>query len=893
MTPPPSSLGLLGIALLVFFNSWSPAGFGAESYSFMRSGKDLLPLKARNPGWSVYAGNPGEKDWKSSPGLITSFSYSGTGPLPAPKEFIVPLDPPLGTGTHRVFVRNFYRGRDMEATLGHERKSIPNVRYEWSPGVVFEVDPAQTKADALVLKFFSTAVENSGEKQDNLYILQGIFITTDFRKSPQRDGEIVDLIPDAEPPSIKGNILQNGSFEAGLGHGWGKTTGTSWLFGTGHLDATTAAHGRTSARIELQVNRRGGKVVVPFESRFYRLPPNRDFVLSFQARADRPLQLGAGLQAMDGQLKNYASGGLQESVQVTGEWQRFEIAGRTRPVPGHLYSVVFSSNQDAGETVSPGNLWLDAIQLEEGIKATPYRGANEIEVGHAVAVPGAIYHEGDPAELELRLFNHGQKRTATLRHRVTDYWGHEVDHGEKKLTLDPGNHAERLPLFHARRGIFHAEFSIEGGGPPAELVYSVLPPNAAGNQPNPAGTLGTDAPCENEGILRILKRARFDWLLTKSYGRWYVAEPEKGKFHFFDREMENARHAGFSVVIQTLNPDWGTQEWLKPFHPAPGTHTWEPAKWEQYLAHWEDFHAKMAAHYKPWVRHWEIENEPNAGFAAGLYPALLERAARAIRREDPQAKVVGFSSGGFSEQFYAEGIRSGTLGSCDIVSVHLYTGALDAFRKFGEFLAKHQRPGWNTETGLTAPSFYRHPCFEEFRQKDYSQVQERDLKAAVNSTVANYLLTVSVGRMERYFHYFARFGNASPSQPTRWVGGGKEIGEYDGSLRANGVGLSIAAYFLNGATWVGEIPLREDICAFVMEREGKGIALLWLDARSQGVKAHLELPPRAERKLVFHDVMGNPFDAAGRIDVTASPVYGLSTASGAELLAILKETRLR
>lgn len=892
MTPKKSSCRLLGVALFAFFSVWSSSCFGAGSYSFMRSGKDLLPLKPENPGWAVYEGNSREKDWQTSPGLITDLSYSGTGPLPDPKEFVVPLDPPLGPGTYRVFVRNFYVGR-MEATLGHETKAIPVPRYEWSPGVVFEVDPAQTKANALVLKFFSTAVENSGEKQERYYILQGIFITTEFQKSPQRDGEIVDLLPEAEPPSVKGNILQNGSFEAGLGHGWGKTTGTQWIFEASHLDTTTAAHGRTSARIELQVNRSHGKVVVPFESRFYRLPPNRDFVLSFSAKADRPLQLGAALQAMDGQLKNYAPGGVQGSVQVTGEWQRFEVAGRTRPVPGHLYSVLFSSNQDAGDTVAPGNLWLDAIQLEEGAKATPFRGADEVEVGHAVAVPGAIYHEGEPADLELRLFNHGGKREATLRHRVVDYWGHEVDRGEKKLTLDPGNRVERLALFHARRGIFRAEFSIEGGGAPAELVYSVLPPNAAGNRPNPAGSLGTDAPFGSETILHILKRARFDWLLTKHYGRWYVAEPEKGKFHFFDREMENASRAGFSVVIQTLNPDWGTQEWLKPFHPAPGTRTWEPAKWEQYLGHWEEFHAQMARHYKPWVKHWEIENEPDAGFAPGLYPALLERAARAIRREDPQAKVVGFSGGGFNEKFYDEGIRQGALKSCDIMSVHLYTGVLDAFRKFGEFLAKHGKPGWNTETGLTAPSFHRHPCFEEFRLKDYSQAHERDLMAAVNVTVANYLLTVSVGRMERYFHYFARFGNASPSQPTRWGGSGKEIGEYDGSLRANGVGLSIAAYFLNGATFIGEVPLREDLCAFVMEREGKGIALLWLDVRSQDVKARLELPARAEGKLAFHDVMGNPFEAKGGLDLTPSPIYGLSTASGAELLALLKEAKLR
>lgn len=147
--------------------------------------------------------------------------------------------------------------------------------------------------------------------------------------------------------------------------------------------------------------------------------------------------------------------------------------------------------------------------------------------------------------------------------------------------------------------------------------------------------------------------------------------------------------------------------------------------------------------------------------------------------------------------------------------------------------------------------------------------------------------------MERYFHYFARFTNASPSQPTRWVGNGKEIGEYDGALRANGVGLSIAAFFLNGATWIGEVPLRDDLCVFVMERGGKGIALLWLDAKTSDAKAHLELPARAEGKLTFHDIMGNPFDPKGPLRVTPSPVYGLASVSGADLLALLKEAKLR
>lgn len=50
------------------------------------------------------------------PGADLSFHYSGKGPLPEPKEFVIPLEKPLPLGTvaHLPF-KNFYVGK-MEAT---------------------------------------------------------------------------------------------------------------------------------------------------------------------------------------------------------------------------------------------------------------------------------------------------------------------------------------------------------------------------------------------------------------------------------------------------------------------------------------------------------------------------------------------------------------------------------------------------------------------------------------------------------------------------------------------------------------------------------------------------------------------------------------------------------
>ncbi len=67
----------------------------------------------------------------------------------------------------------------------------------------------------------------------------------------------------------------------------------------------------------------------------------------------------------------------------------------------------------------------------------------------------------------------------------------------------------------------------------------------------------------------------------------------------------------------------------------------------------------------------------------------------------------------------------------------------------------------------------------------------------------NYLTTLSTGGMERYFYYFCRFTNCGPSQPTSRFGSGKELVEFDGSLRANAVGLSIASHLLDEARYHG------------------------------------------------------------------------------------------
>src|SRR4029077_10830803 len=72
---------------------------------------------------------------------------------------------------------------------------------------------------------------------------------------------------------------------------------------------------------------------------------------------------------------------------------------------------------------------------------------------------------------------------------------------------------------------------------------------------------------------------------------------------------------------------------------------------------------------------WELWNEPNIDFwspkpDARQYIALALAASRAIRKEDPQATIIGPATSGFPWEFLETFLQSGILGYLDAVSVH-------------------------------------------------------------------------------------------------------------------------------------------------------------------------------------------------------------------------------
>ena len=815
---------------------------GEELWQFAESGQ------------GKYSGTPDPGKWQELPGVILSFNYSGKGPLPAAREFVLKLEKPLPLGSYRLFVKNFYLGK-MEATLGDVTRPLNIRRYDWTSGALFETNAG---FDRITLRYFpSDIVADNGAAQQQYYIVQGVFVTTEAAKVPIRGGEIIETLPLEVPPTKAGNYLDNSDFEVGL-FPWGKPFGISAAYGPENLDGL-AAHGELCFKRQLSRSRpdAGGVDEQILESRNYSVAPGK-YTLSFYARADGAATLIADVRGVTEDLKNEADAGISRSVQLGEQWQRYSVTATLSPMPYYLYHIVFSVR-----SAKPLTVWLDAVQLENG-ELTDFEPQSKTEVGYRCLIPGHIFYSGQASDIELLVSDRSGAASIAVDYAISDYFDKEVARGRQDVAVTGGKSSTRFKLPAEKTGIFRAVFSA--GGSRSEFIYSVLPANPHLEAFFPEGTLGVDT-FFGDKQLTILKRANFNWAISKMLARWYLVEKEQGKFVFDDASLASAGRAKMNVLLQALNPEWGRQAWLLPLCKPDGGGLWDPLKKQQYMDAWGRYLAALVKHNSKQVKYWEIENEPNALFSAEDYGQLLRVAAQSIKENDPEAKVVGFSGGGFDEKFYGTGLKTAGDANVEVLSVHLYTGNNpESFAGFSSFLKKHSKPGWNTETGTTCPSFFTTLLeYDSLRHKDYASEVQEEVRNQTIHTVRNYLLTLSVGGMEKYFYYFCRFVNSGPSQPTSRFGSGKELAEFDGSLRANAVALSIASHFFDGAKYHGQIPLDQRLQLHVFSKKDLCVGFLWSEPQQPLTLSNLE-------GITLYDVMGNVIDD-GNPKVADSPIY--------------------
>ncbi len=492
-------------------------------------------------------------------------------------------------------------------------------------------------------------------------------------------------------PPQTGNLLANSSFEVGSLHPWRASNMTL------KPDETEKVHGNRSARFLVL-----GRTILTcglFVAR-----PQVAHTLSLWLKSEREgvrVHFGVNSAYVAG---TYAYGPIFRGIEGQGilstDWQRYTVTGILPPSPNGFYFV-----RAVFESTEPTNVWVDAVQVEEGEKATPFKMRQGWEAGLATDKPFNLFHPDEPVLVRLEIFSEG-KRHQPLQIDIHDVWEKKVLSRQVRSQLKVG--LTVLPLsFRLPLGSYRISVADEKGKVMDELVIAVLP-----RFENLDERMGIHVGANETGVM-LAKALSCGWVrLLDACGvtHWNVVEPEKGKWawertRWLDEAIETYRNAGLKILgLLFRTPLWASS----------GDSVNHPPK---DLEAWRTYVRSVAQHFKGRIDAYEVWNEPyGLSLFTGkedLYLQMTRIAFEELRKVDPQVKVVAPCTYWSLDDIvrWTEGVlQRGLLEFVDVFSFHGYDGYrptdFERIKRWSTADGK-QRPLWNTEQGLVSESFYR------------------------------------------------------------------------------------------------------------------------------------------------------------------------------------------
>ena len=196
-----------------------------------------------------------------------------------------------------------------------------------------------------------------------------------------------------------------------------------------------------------------------------------------------------------------------------------------------------------------------------------------------------------------------------------------------------------------------------------------------------------------ENVMPIARNSGVKWARLQS--GWQRAEQEPGKYDFgwLDEMVDSLLEAG---IQPWFSLSFGNKFYMEDAEPLPphGNYFFSPTRFgEKGIRGWTNYCKAMAEHFKDRVTHWEVWNEPNAGFLRvpnmgkvikaeepSVYVELVAITAKAVREVQPQAKIIGGSISGCAicNEYISKLFRHGIAEHIDIFSYHPYDGIPEA-----------------------------------------------------------------------------------------------------------------------------------------------------------------------------------------------------------------------
>jgi hypothetical protein len=689
--------------------------------------------------------------------------------------------------------------------------------------------------------------------------------------------EVFDAKPPGGPPP-EGNVIPNGSFEVNPLRTWDNIGAQADWPSTEPL---TVAHGRRGLHVRLT---NGPDFVlhtpcVEFNGN------GETFSLACSARATgAPVTLDVDvLSAL--QIKQGGSL-LHLSVAPTADLTRFVATG---PVVSSLNGAYWISV--TARSKGNADVWLDAIALSREAASLGFHPAARLEAALTTAVFDNIFAPGEAVAAKLEVFNAEPELTGTLRVRVRDFAENLVSDTPVALKIAANSlSTSNLALPVRRLGAFRADVVLPGVARPlASMVFSVIPRPA--DVPAARSVVGGHFSTDSDWQMLVARRLGYKWTRIhdcSAITHWNGVEPEKGRWKFYDDQVARVRRAGLEILGEFLRvPVWATtaKEGTDAYTNGAGPYR-DPAEFEEYVR-------AVVAHYKASIHYWEIWNEPYGGFWGGTaeqYSDLAKSAVREARAADPTCMLLAPCTTPYAPEWTEKVLATGGVAGADLFSYHGYgclsKSQFDLVNKWatreGKLMAR-----WNTETGVTAKTFYRH--VPDRLDDSYTRwIGGVPVEEAVSQSLRLFILSLASGA-DRYFYYWT---NVEAGMCPRMTS--MSIYEYDKTLRPHGVVYAIAGALLDPCRGAGIREFGSAVTCCFLEREKETVAVVWAKAKAHQREVELRKLPAGTRAL---DVMGNPLGrAAGgtlTLRISRQPSYLIAPAGRRDALAGSLEAALQ
>lgn len=769
-------------------------------------------------------------------------------------QFYQPLKLEAGK---RYRVKLWVRAEGNVPWVGAVLRQVPE---PYKHHLVGSIEPGK---DWELLEFEGVVAES--EEQAGLFIW---FEAEDKGTVWVDDASVEVLEPETEqgPPPSR-NVIANGSFEVDPTRTWDAVGGqVQWPCGD------NVAHGTRSLLVRLGA---GENFALTTPCMVFN-GAGIDFTLALSAKAHGgPVAIQANVYsacqvAQAGSL-------LRLEARPDEALRRFSATGPLAPSLNDAYFLRIE-----GRAEQPAQLWLDAVSLSP--KGETFEPAAELEAALSTTALAGIFAPGEPVKAKLDVFASARGYGGRFVVEIRDHREKLVDRQEVALTVPSGRPVGReigLPV--RRLGAFRADVFLAGAEKPlASVVFSVIPKPAA--VPPEHSVIGGHFSTASDWQMEIARRLGYRWTRIHDCSEithWAASEPEKGVWRFFDAQVARVKAAGLEILGEFLRvPVWATVA-----EKGTQAYAWGVGPFRD-MGEFEEYVRTVVSHYKQDIHYWEIWNEPyGSGFWGGTaeeYAELAKAAARAAKAADPSCRLLAPCTTPYAPEWTEKALAAGALEGADIFSYHGYGCFVKSqYDRVKEWARRdgRARPYWNTETGVTARTFYRHVA--DKLDNEYTRwIGGVGVAEAVGQVVKLFALAIASGA-DRFFYYWT---NVEVGMCPRMTS--MSIYEYDRTIRPHGVAYAIAATMLDPCEGAGVREFGGSVTCCLLRREGQAWAVLW--ARSKAASRPLDLAglPQGTRLL---DVMGNPVaqEKGGRLRVELSkePVYLVGPAGSESRLA--------